>query len=82
MAVTDNHVVTTTGQDDFCVVADLRAQSGKNALSAQKFTAPAGREQVLFSGKNTVVALMNGRTEAVISYSGLGNDHGFWQPSD
>ena len=70
VAVTDNHVVTTTGQDDFCVVADL-GQSGKNALSAQKFTAPAGREQVLFSGKNTVVALMNGRTEAVSSYSGL-----------
>ena len=70
IAMTDDHVVTTTAMDDFCVVADIN-QTGKAALSAQQFTAPAYRNQVLFSGKNTVVALMNGRSEALISYSGL-----------
>ena len=70
VVATDYHVLTTTGLDDFCVVADL-AKDGKDAISAQKFTVAPGRDQVLFSGKNTVVALMNGRTEASIAYSGL-----------
>ena len=70
IAMTDDHIVATTAMEDFCVVADIN-QTGKAALSAQQFTAPAYRNQVLFSGKNTVVALMNGRSEALIAYSGL-----------
>ena len=76
IAITDDHVVTTTAMDDFCVMSDIN-QTGKGALSAQQFTGPAGRNQVLFSGKNTVVALMNGRSEALIAYSGLEMTVGF-----
>ena len=76
IAMTDQHVVTTTAMDDFCVVADIN-QTGKSGLSAQQFTAPADRNQVLFSGKNTVVGLMNGRSEALIAYSGIEMTVGF-----